>query len=84
MQLADPISLSAVIEDSVRSRKIYHRREKAIEFTPVAKRRNCKCGTCQSCLDNARWDRVFREKFEDPHYYKPRSVRQGSSLSWLP
>ncbi len=83
MQLADPVSIAVVIEDSVRSHKTYRRREKRIEFTPLAKRRHCKCGTCESCLDNARWDRVFREKFEDPDYYKPRSLHQGSSLSWL-
>jgi hypothetical protein len=83
MQLADPFSLSIFIEESVRPRRIYRRRGRLVEFTRVGKRRNCKCGTCESCLDNARWDRVFREKFEDPDYYKQRSVRQGSSLNWL-
>ena len=25
-----------------------------------------KCGTCARCLDNAKWDRIFNEKFADP------------------
>jgi hypothetical protein len=83
MQLADPFSLSTFIEESVRSRRVYRRRGNPLEFTRVGKRRKCTCGRCESCLDNARWDRVFHEKFEDPDYYKPRSVRQGSSLNWL-
>jgi len=41
----------------------------------------CKCGSCSTCRDNARWDRVFNEKFADPEYYMPREIRRGSSLS---
>jgi len=42
--------------------------------------RHCECGHCRACLDNARWERIFQEKFADPSYYMQRSVRQGSSL----
>ena len=45
--------------------------------------RRCSCGTCAVCLDNAKWERVFNEKFADPNYYKASSTRSGSSLSWL-
>jgi hypothetical protein len=45
------------------------------------KRQNsrCRCGQCRMCADNARWERVFQEKFADPDYYKPRSVGFGAS-----
>ena len=43
----------------------------------------CRCGKCSACKDNARWERIFNEKFADPDYYTPRSVPQGSSLGWL-
>jgi hypothetical protein len=42
-------------------------------------RKRCTCGVCNSCLDNARWERIFQEKFADPHYYERRQ-RSGSSL----
>lgn len=35
----------------------------------VPRRQFCKCGACKWCLDNARWDRIFNEKFDDPAYY---------------
>ena len=41
----------------------------------------CNCGICPTCQDNARWERVFNEKFADPDYYSPREIRRGSSLS---
>jgi hypothetical protein len=82
MQLADWFSLAIAIEESARTRRIYRLRGRyPVEFKPVAKQRHCICGTCATCLDNARWERVFRDKFEDPDYYKPRSLRQESSLN---
>ncbi len=45
-------------------------------------RRPCKCGTCKTCLENARWERIFEERFNDPEYYN-RDRKQspfGSSL----
>ena len=47
-----------------------------------ASRRHCQCGACPKCLENARWDRIFNEKFADPNYYKRQPVRHTSSLSW--
>ena len=41
----------------------------------------CNCGMCSTCQDNARWERVFNEKFADPEYYLPREIRRGSSLA---
>jgi hypothetical protein len=33
------------------------------------------------CADNARWERIFQEKFADPSYYSDPATRHGSSLS---
>ena len=40
----------------------------------------CKCAACPRCRENARWERIFQEKFADPDYYAPRPVRHGSPL----
>jgi hypothetical protein len=49
-------------------------RAKAIAVEPAGKRRRdggrCRCGLCRSCMDNERWERIFREKFATPDYYR--------------
>lgn len=47
----------------------------------VLRRGHCQCGECKWCLDNARWERVFNEKFADPTYYSSAQVRHNSSLA---
>jgi hypothetical protein len=49
-----------------------------------APRRRCKCGECRNCQDDARWERIFQEKFADPYYYKREVVRFDSPLSSFP
>jgi hypothetical protein len=44
-------------------------------------RERCKCGSCHTCQENAKWDRIFSEKFADPDYYADRTPTMGSSLS---
>jgi len=29
----------------------------------IVARKQCLCGRCRECVDNARWDRIFKEKF---------------------
>jgi hypothetical protein len=41
---------------------------------------SCRCKSCDSCLDEARWERIFREKFADPSYYNRRDHRTSSPL----
>jgi hypothetical protein len=41
----------------------------------------CHCGTCQRCTDNARWDRIYDEKFADPDYYNRSCITHESSLA---
>jgi len=43
--------------------------------------RSCSCGACDRCRDNARWNRIFEEKFADPSYYSGISIRHNSSLA---
>jgi len=50
---------------------------------PARSAGRCRCGHCRACIDNARWERIFNEKFADPYYYEPRPVRHASSLDWL-
>jgi hypothetical protein len=46
-------------------------------------RPRCRCGRCRQCLDGARWERIFAEKFADPDYYTRRRARRSSPLESL-
>jgi hypothetical protein len=52
----------------------------APQFRRVKSRRRCTCGECPRCQEDARWERIFNEKFADPEYYAHRLPRGGSSL----
>jgi hypothetical protein len=41
----------------------------------------CRCGRCQQCLDDARWERIFAAKFADPTYYNRHLTRLASPLT---
>jgi hypothetical protein len=47
----------------------------------AVRRRRCQCGRCVECRDNARWERIFTEKFADPSYYSLRVPRAASPLT---
>ena len=50
----------------------------------AARRRpRCRCGRCRQCFDDARWERIFAEKFADPDYYTRRHVPCSSPLDSL-
>jgi hypothetical protein len=55
----------------------------APEPSGPAERVTCRCGTCRRCVDNARWERIYREKFEDPDYYSDPVVRSRSPFADL-
>ena len=44
------------------------------------RRVRCQCGQCHQCLEDARWERIFAEKFADPNYYTRRVIRCSSPL----
>jgi hypothetical protein len=42
----------------------------------------CHCGQCRNCQENARWERIFQEKFANSDYYHHEiRVRYASPLS---
>jgi hypothetical protein len=34
----------------------------------------CRSGKCQACLEEVRWDRLFKQNSADPYYYSRRQV----------
>lgn len=57
--------------------------EAAAQQPPALKlhNRRCTCGDCYQCRENARWERIFAEKFADPDYYRRRAHPLKSPLS---
>ena len=41
---------------------------------------NCRCQHCPTCIENARWERIFLEKFADPTYYTRPAARNTSPM----
>lgn len=50
------------------------------EKKPGNSQQGCRCMRCPVCIDNARWERIFREKFADPFYYNQKQVRNSSPI----
>lgn len=40
----------------------------------------CTCGHCKQCVEDARWDKIFADKFEDPDYYSRPALHITSPL----
>lgn len=62
----------------------HHYTHRHVDMAPLPKprRRSCKCGICNQCVEDARWERIFAEKFEDKDYYRrPVSPSFGSTLA---
>lgn len=86
MELSDPELLSSLLLEDQRPRRSSNHRgspQGPKTMTRSSPARRCRCGTCPRCIDNARWDRIFRQKFADPNYYEPKPVAFGSTLGWL-
>jgi hypothetical protein len=83
MELADIESIAAFFPALHKTRSVYVRRkiDTSVISARLRPRKRCSCGSCSSCLDDARWERIFREKFADPEYYTRRAVSPGSSLA---
>jgi hypothetical protein len=75
-------ALLASIGEPVRGSR--HRNPVVVNPKPVRAHKSSRCVpgcTCRMCVDNARWERIFQEKFADPNYYSDPTTRNGSSLS---
>jgi hypothetical protein len=88
MELTDPELLRALLQGCGNPTRVRLRRgaqNVAPPINPVSKGRKvrCKCGQCRQCLENARWERIFAEKFADPTYYTHPITHRGSSLTSL-
>ena len=91
MELADPRMIEALMATHARISTARQARKKRSSPPPemsmaaarCPKVRRCRCGTCQRCVEEARWERIYNERFADPNYYKNRPTMFGSSLGWL-
>jgi hypothetical protein len=85
VELSDPATIRALLNQ--REKYPTHRKRRStadVELRYVGRpRRRCRCGQCAACLEAAKWERIFQEKFADPNYYGSRPVPVGSSLGWL-
>jgi hypothetical protein len=91
MELADPRMIEELMATHARISSARQARKKRSELPPenmmaqarCPKVKRCRCGACLRCMEEARWDRIFNERFADPNYYKDRPTHFGSSLGWL-
>ena len=79
VELSDSREIAALLAGSPQPKRITSPARNHNGHRGAALRR-CKCGDCATCLENARWEKIFNEKFADPNYYKPKPVKHTSSL----
>jgi hypothetical protein len=89
MELADPRLVAELLAAHARMTRgrAGHKKQPILSGTSMTsspKVRRCHCGACPRCQEEARWERIFNERFADPDYYKARPARFGSSMGWLP
>ena len=85
MELSNPESIRALMRAYGNATRVQRRRGAREAARPAGKdrRMRCQCGQCRQCLDNAKWERIFAEKFADPNYYNRLVTRTGSPLTSL-
>jgi hypothetical protein len=87
MERASSEVIAALLDAvSIELPPVFGRCRRALDIPPRMTRnqtRRCQCGKCQQCVENARWERIFAEKFADPNYYTRRIIRTTSPLSSL-
>lgn len=87
MELADPRTIEELLAAHERITRGRSTRKKDSQPVKVpaaqARTKRCHCGTCTRCREEARWERIFNERFADPNYYKHRPASFGSSMGWL-
>jgi len=80
MELTSPEVIARLLAEQQRTPRRNRPTPVPAERSRSTSQRRCKCGLCGPCRDNARWDRIFNEKFADPDYYKATPVKFSSSL----
>jgi len=82
VELADTAMIAQLMDRAATVRPVrMHRAERRSAPARRTRPRRCACGKCRTCLDNARWETVFQQKFADPNYYSLHPPRQCSSLN---
>jgi hypothetical protein len=65
-------------------RKSQRRRTQSTEGrVATSRQRRCTCAVCPNCVDEARWERIFNERFATPDYYQARFLRNWSTLAGI-
>jgi hypothetical protein len=83
MELSSPESIRALIATFGNPKRV-PRRHSVPDATMPARRSGgmrCKCQQCHQCRENARWERIFAEKFADPAYYSNIVIHRASPLT---
>jgi hypothetical protein len=85
MELTSAETIRALMQGSGNPTPVRVRRGALDAAQPASKDRKmcCKCDQCQQCLEDARWERIFAEKFADPNYYTRRITHIASPLTSL-
>jgi hypothetical protein len=83
MELANPESIRALMHGLENPTPVLPRQtaRNLVRPAPKQRRMRCKCGQCSQCLDDARWERIFAEKFLDPDYYTRSATPMASPLA---
>jgi len=82
MELSSPDLIRSLVVALKKSGQILEtpRESASTARSGAESRRRCQCGRCRSCVDDARWERIFAEKFVDPNYYGRVVVKAESPL----
>ena len=88
MELASQEMIATLLREAARTAPVRVPRGSGMDYAQPGRRAErrrvrCRCGQCRQCLDDARWNRIFAEKFADPEYYTRRQVRCASPLESL-
>ena len=83
MELTSAETIRALMQGSGNPTPVRVRRGALDAAQPASRDRKmrCKCGQCQQCLEDARWERIFAEKFLDPNYYTGPVTHMASPLT---
>ena len=85
MELASSESILALMRGCENPTRVRVRSGVKDAAQPASKGRpvRCKCGKCEQCLEDARWERIFTEKFADQNYYTRPVTHAASPLTSL-
>ena len=86
MELSNPELIRALVGAyrKAAQAKPRHGPHSAAGLASKGRKVRCKsgqCGECVRCQENARWERIFAEKFADSHDYTSRITHTASALA---